>query len=46
MSYARWSDVRDKHLDTLGAEGVERGKEREHLPEGSLMILAKPPTAA
>jgi hypothetical protein len=44
VSHVRWSDVRDKHLDTLGAEGVERGKER--LPEGSLMILAKPPTAA
>ena len=28
MSYARWSDVRDKHLGALGAEDVERGKER------------------
>ena len=26
MSYVRWSDVRDKHLDALGAEDVERGK--------------------
>ncbi len=28
MSRVRWSDVRDKHLDALGAEDVERGKER------------------
>lgn len=28
MSHVRWSEVRDKHLDVLGSEDVERGKER------------------
>jgi DNA-binding XRE family transcriptional regulator len=28
MSTVRWSDIRDKHVDTIGAENVERGKTR------------------
>jgi len=28
MSTTKWSDVRGKHIDKLGAEDVERGKSR------------------
>jgi len=28
VSHVRWSDVRDKHVDAIGAEEVARGKAR------------------
>lgn len=28
MRHTRWSDIRDKHIDTIGAEQVEAGKSR------------------
>lgn len=28
MSHTRWSDIRDKHIDAIGAEQVEAGKNR------------------
>lgn len=28
MSYVRWSDIRDQHIDAIGSENVEQGKAR------------------
>jgi len=28
MGFVRWSDVRDKHVATIGADKVEEGKAR------------------